>query len=99
LVLPRARHSPQRVVLAGTIDVHVHSYPDDRPGPFTPIDVAKLSQTRGMRAIVLKKPLGVHRRDGVSRAAVSCLVSRIFGGIALNLTDWRHHNAASSRVT
>src|SRR4029450_219757 len=40
--------------LAGTIDVHVHSYPDDRPRSIHAIDVAKLAQTRGMRAIVLK---------------------------------------------
>ena len=29
--------------LAGTIDVHVHSYPDDRPRSIHAIDVAKLA--------------------------------------------------------
>src|SRR6187551_313117 len=71
--------------LAGTIDVHVHSYPDDRPRSIHAIDVAKLSQTRGMRAIVLKN-------HWESTAGMAYLVRQvvpgieIFGGIALNLT-------------
>ena len=40
--------------LAGAIDVHVHSFPDDRPRSIHAIDVAKLAKSRGMRAIVLK---------------------------------------------
>ena len=41
-------------VLSGTIDIHVHSDPDNRPRSIDAIDVAKLARTRGMRAIVLK---------------------------------------------
>jgi len=71
--------------LAGAIDVHVHSYPDDRPRSIHAIDVAKLSQTRGMRAIVLKN-------HWESTAGMAYLVRQvvpgieIFGGIALNRT-------------
>jgi hypothetical protein len=71
--------------LAGAIDVHVHSYPDDRPRSIHAIDVAKLARTRGMRAIVLKN----HYE---STAGTAYLVRQVvpdievFGGIALNLT-------------
>ena len=71
--------------LAGTIDVHVHSYPDDRPRSIHAIDVAKLAKSHGMRAIVLKN----HYE---STAGTAYLVRQVvpdlevFGGIALNLT-------------
>jgi Family of unknown function (DUF6282) len=71
--------------LAGAIDIHVHSYPDDRPRSIHAIDVAKLAQTRGMRAIVLKN-------HWESTAGMAYLVRQVvpgievFGGIALNLT-------------
>ena len=71
--------------LTGAIDVHVHSYPDDRPRSIHAIDVAKLSQTRGMRAIVLKN-------HWESTAGMAYLVRQVvpgievFGGIALNRT-------------
>jgi len=70
---------------AGTIDVHVHSYPDDRPRSIHAIDVAKLAKTRGMRAIVLKN-------HWESTAGMAYLVRQVvpdfdvFGGIALNRT-------------
>ncbi|MGE4055233.1 MAG: DUF6282 family protein, partial [Vicinamibacterales bacterium] len=41
-------------VLAGAIDVHVHTLPDDRPRSIDAIDIAQLAQSRGMRALVLK---------------------------------------------
>jgi hypothetical protein len=69
----------------GAIDVHVHSYPDDRPRSIHAIDVAKLAQTRGMRAIVLKN-------HWESTAGMAYLVRQVvpgievFGGIALNRT-------------
>ncbi len=72
-------------VLTGAIDVHVHSYPDDRPRSIHAIDVAKLAQTRGMRAIVLKN-------HWESTAGMAYLVRQVvpgievFGGIALNRT-------------
>lgn len=71
--------------LAGAIDIHVHSSPDDRPRSIDAIDVAKLAQARGMRAIVLKS----HYE---STAGPVYLVRKVvpgievFGGIDLNLT-------------
>jgi hypothetical protein len=69
----------------GAIDIHVHSYPDDRPRSIDAIDVAKLALTRGMRAIVLKNHFE-------STAGTVYLVRKVvpglevFGGMALNLT-------------
>jgi hypothetical protein len=71
--------------LAGAIDVHVHSYPDDRPRSIHAIDVAKLAQSRGMRAIVLKN----HYEPTAGTAYLVRQVVpgiEVFGGIALNLT-------------
>src|SRR5881275_633268 len=72
-------------ILKGTIDIHVHSDPDNRPRSIDAIDVAKLSRDRGMRAIVLKNhydptgPLAYIVRKEVPGIEV-------FGGIDLNLT-------------
>jgi Family of unknown function (DUF6282) len=77
--------APTTGPLAGAIDVHVHSYPDDRPRSIHAIDVAKLAKSRGMRAIVLKN----HYE---STAGTAYLVRQVvpdievFGGLALNLT-------------
>jgi hypothetical protein len=71
--------------VTGTIDVHVHSLPDDRPRSIHAIDVAKLARSRGMRAIVLKN-------HWESTAGMAYLVRQVvpdmevFGGIALNRT-------------
>jgi hypothetical protein len=71
--------------VAGAIDIHVHSDPDDRPRSIDAIDVAKLSRTRGMRAIVLKNHYD-------PTAALAYIVRKevpgieVFGGIDLNLT-------------
>ena len=71
-------------LLAGSIDIHVHSDPDDRPRSIDAIDVAKLAKTRGMRAIVLKNhydptgPLAYIVRKEVPGIEV-------FGGVDLNL--------------
>jgi Family of unknown function (DUF6282) len=71
-------------LLAGAIDIHVHSDPDDRPRSIDAIDVAKLARTRGMRAIVLKNhydptgPLAYVVRKEVPGIEV-------FGGVDLNL--------------
>jgi hypothetical protein len=72
-------------LLEGTIDIHVHSYPDDRPRSIDAIEVARLAQARKQRAIVLKNHYD-------STAGLAYIVRKVvpgidvFGGIALNLT-------------
>src|SRR5687767_2719493 len=84
--------------LKGAIDVHVHSYPDDRPRSIHAIDVAKLARTRGMRAIVLKN-------HWESTAGTAYLVRQVvpeievFGGIALNRTVGGINPAAVEHMT
>lgn len=71
--------------LKGAIDIHVHHLPDDRARSIDAIDVAKLAQARGMRAIVLKN----HYESTAGLAwVVRKLVPgiEVFGGIDLNLT-------------
>ena len=41
-------------VLDGTIDIHLHSDPDNVPRSLDGIDAAKLARSKGMRGIVLK---------------------------------------------
>jgi hypothetical protein len=70
-------------MLAGAIDIHVHSSPDDRPRSVDAIEVARLAQSAGMRAIVLKNHYD-------STAPLAWIVSRVapgiqvLGGVALN---------------
>jgi hypothetical protein len=72
-------------LLEGSIDVHVHSFPDVRPRSIDAIEVAKLALARKQRAIVLKNHYD-------STAGIAYLVRKIvpgidvFGGVALNLT-------------
>lgn len=84
--------------LAGAIDIHVHSLPDDRPRSVDAIDVAKLASSRRMRAIVLKN----HYE---STAGLVYLVRKVvpgvevFGGIDLNLTVGGINPAAVEHMT
>jgi hypothetical protein len=72
-------------LLDGAIDVHVHSYPDDRPRSVDAIEAARLAHARRLRAIVLKNHYD-------STAGLAFLVRKlvpdieVFGGVALNLT-------------
>jgi hypothetical protein len=72
-------------LLDGAIDVHVHSYPDDRPRSVDAIEAARLARARKMRAIVLKN----HYDPTAGLAFIVRKVVpdiEVFGGIALNLT-------------
>jgi uncharacterized protein DUF6282 len=81
----RGRADDTARALRGAVDIHVHSYPDDRPRSIDAIDVAKLARLRGMRAIVLKNHYD-------PTAALAYIVRKevpgleVFGGIDLNLT-------------
>ena len=71
--------------LDGVIDIHVHVAPDSTPRSIDAIDLAKLAQSRGMRAIIFKN----HFEPTASTAyLVHKIVPRIqvFGGIDLNLS-------------
>lgn len=84
--------------LVGAIDIHVHSFPDDRPRSIDAIDVAKLARSRGMRAIVLKNHYD-------STAGLAYLVRKVvpdievFAGIDLNLTVGGINAAAVEHMT
>jgi hypothetical protein len=73
----------ERQLLAGAIDIHVHSLPDDRQRSIDAIDVARLAQSRGMGAIVLKNHFD-------STAPLAWVVAKVvpgfpvFGGVVLN---------------
>jgi len=71
--------------LDGVIDIHAHTAPDSVPRSIDSIDLAKLAQSRGMRAIVYKN----HYEP---TASLAYLVQKevpgilAFGGIDLNLS-------------
>jgi Family of unknown function (DUF6282) len=71
--------------LEGVIDIHVHVAPDSIPRSIDAIDLAKLAQSRGMRAVVFKN----HYEPTASTAYLVQKVVpgiQVFGGIDLNLS-------------
>jgi hypothetical protein len=75
--------SPQ--TLNGVIDLHAHADPDGTPRSIDAVDLARLAQKRGMRAIVLKN----HHEPTASLAYIvrkEVPGIEIFGGISLDLT-------------
>jgi hypothetical protein len=98
-IVGEARQSPAAAsAVTGTIDIHVHSLPDDRPRSVDAIEAARQAHARGMRAIVLKN----HYE---STAGLAYLVRglvpgiEIFGGIDLNLTVGGINPAAVEHMT
>jgi uncharacterized protein DUF6282 len=84
--------------LSGTIDIHVHSAPDNVPRSIDGLDVAKLARTRGMRGIVLKN----HYEPTASLAFLARKEApglEVFGGIDLNLTVGGMNPAAVEHLT
>jgi hypothetical protein len=71
-------------LLRGTIDIHVHSDPDNVPRSVNGLEAAKLARANGMRGIVLKNHYD-------STAGLAFLARKeapgleVFGGIDLNL--------------
>jgi hypothetical protein len=85
-------------LLAGTIDIHVHTSPDDRPRALDAFEAARLAKARGMRALVLKN----HYESTAGpvylvRLAVPGI--EVFGGIDLNLTVGGINPAAVEHMT
>jgi hypothetical protein len=70
--------------LQGALDIHVHSYPDDRPRSIDAVAVARLARDRGMRGIVLKNHYD--STAGIAYVVRSVVPGvEVFGGIDLNL--------------
>jgi hypothetical protein len=70
-------------LLAGAIDIHVHSYPDNRPRSLDALDAARQAKAHGMRAIVLKN----HDDPTTNLASIVQTAVpgiEVFGGLALN---------------
>ena len=70
--------------LQGTIDIHVHGYPDSRPRALDGVEAARNARDRGMRAIVLKNHYEF--TSGLAyivRKQVPGI--EVFGGVDLNL--------------
>jgi hypothetical protein len=92
-VQSRAQTKP----LAGVIDIHAHTAPDSVPRSIDAIDLARLAESRGMRAIVFKN----HYEP---TADVAYLVHKVvpgiqvFGGIDLNLSVGGMNPAAVEKM-
>jgi hypothetical protein len=71
--------------LEGVIDIHVHTAPDSTPRSIDAIDLARLAQSRGMRAIVLKNHFAPTASDAYLVQKVVPGI-QVFGGIDLNLS-------------
>ena len=72
-------------VLRGTIDIHVHSDPDNVPRSLDGLEAATLALAKGMRGIVLKN----HYDPTAGLAFLARKTApglEVFGGIDLNLT-------------
>jgi hypothetical protein len=72
-------------LLEGSVDMHIHSAPDVYPRLLTDVELAQSAKENGMSAILLKN----HYFETASRAQIASDVSgfKVFGGIALNLTN------------
>ena len=84
--------------LAGAVDIHVHSLPDDRERSVDGLEAAIMARAHGMRAIVLKN----HYE---STAGLVYMVRKqvpgidVFGGIDLDLTVGGMNAAAVEHMT
>lgn len=71
--------------LDGVIDIHVHTAPDSVARSIDAIDLARLAESRGMRAIVLKNHYAPTASDAYLVQKVVPGI-QVFGGIDLNLS-------------
>jgi Family of unknown function (DUF6282) len=85
-------------ILRGTIDVHVHSDPDNVPRSVDGIEAARQARASGMRGIVLKN----HYDPTAGLAYLARKEApglEVFGGIDLNLTVGGMNAAAVEHMT
>lgn len=93
-----AQERADDTLLRGTIDIHVHSDPDNVPRSLDGIDAAKLARARGMRGIVLKN----HYDPTAGLAFLARKEApglEVFGGIDLNLAVGGMNPAAVEHLT
>jgi hypothetical protein len=87
-----------RRILTGTIDIHVHSDPDNVPRSVDGLEAAKLAQASGMRGIVLKNHYDPTAGLAyLARKAAPGL--EVFGGLDLNLPAGGMNAAAVEHMT
>jgi len=87
-----------RRLLSGTIDIHVHSDPDNVPRSLDGLEAAKLARSKGMRGIVLKN----HYDPTAGLAFLARKEApglEVFGGIDLNLPVGGMNPAAVEHMT
>jgi Family of unknown function (DUF6282) len=81
---PQSAAGDLSTVLRGTIDIHVHSDPDNVPRSLDGLEAARLARSKGMRGIVLKN----HYDPTAGLAFLARKEApglEVFGGIDLNL--------------
>ena len=83
-LIASAAHA-QTKPLEGVIDIHVHAAPDSTPRSIDAIDLAKLAESRGMRALVLKNHFAPTAADAYYVQKVVPGI-QVFGGVDLNLS-------------
>jgi hypothetical protein len=83
--------------LDGVIDIHVHTAPDSTPRSIDAIDLARLAESRGMRAIVLKNHFAPTASDAYLVHKVVPGI-QVFGGIDLNLSVGGMNPAAVEKM-
>jgi Family of unknown function (DUF6282) len=85
-------------LLAGSIDIHVHSHPDNVPRSVDALEAARQARSHGMRGIVLKNHYDPTAGLAyLARKAAPGL--EVFGGIDLNLTVGGINPAAVDHLT
>jgi len=95
---PPAPAGETMAALRGTIDIHVHSDPDNVPRSIDGLDEAKLAREKGMRGIVLKNHYDPTAGLAfLARKAAPGL--EVFGGIDLNLPAGGMNVAAVEHMT
>jgi hypothetical protein len=95
--LPTWTVHAQNKSLDGVIDIHVHTAPDSTPRSIDAIDLAKLAESRGMRAIVLKNHFAPTASDAYLVHKVVPGI-QVFGGIDLNLSVGGMNPAAVEKM-